>query len=280
MRLTGVGRRYGRGGPWILRGVGLAVAPGEVVRIEGRNGSGKSTLLRIAAGVERPTEGAAALPARRAYVPERFPPALPFDVRGYLRSLGRVHGLDAAEAARRAAHWMERFGIADRTGTPLGRLSKGTCQKVAVAQALLAEADLLVLDEAWTGLDGAARAELDDAVAERAAAGGRVLFVDHDPERLAGQVTAGYAVHAGALRPGDPPGRPGGPTVRIEVEGPVPPADLLPGRPVRTAGPGGVTVLEVSAVSSDALLRRLLAGGRTVHVRSVAVADALAGEAR
>jgi ABC-type Mn2+/Zn2+ transport system ATPase subunit len=58
-------------------------------------------------------------------------------------------------------------------------------QKVAVAQALLPGAGLLVLDEAWTGLDAPAKAALDEAVAERLADGGSVVFVDHEPGRLA-----------------------------------------------------------------------------------------------
>jgi len=61
--------------------------------------------------------------------------------------------------------------------------------KVAVAQALLADPGLLVLDEAWTGLDQAARFALDEAVVERLGQGGRVMFVDHDAQRLAGLVS-------------------------------------------------------------------------------------------
>src|SRR5260221_12010862 len=64
-------------------------------------------------------------------------------------------------------------------------MSKGMSQKVAVAQALLPGAGLLVLDEAWTGLDAPAKAALDEAVAERLADGGSVVFVDHEPGRLA-----------------------------------------------------------------------------------------------
>lgn len=79
----------------------------------------------------------------------------------------------------------------------MAELSKGSSQKVAVAQALLADPDLLVLDEAWTGLDTAARAELERAVAERTAAGAAVVFVDHDPRRLAGVPDATYAVLGG-----------------------------------------------------------------------------------
>ena len=270
MRLTDIARRYGRAGPWILRGVGLVVEPGALVRIGGRNGSGKSTLLRIAAGVERPTRGRAELPARRAYVPERFPPALPFDAVGYLRHLGRIHGLGTAEAARRADHWLDRFGIADRAGTPLGELSKGTCQKVGVAQAFLAEPDLLVLDEAWTGLDPVARDLLDAAAVERAGHGGRVLFVDHDPTRLAGLTTAAYEVRDGTLHPVPAgPVSAAGPPVRIVADGLPSGAGPLPGSPAVTALADGATLLEVPAAASDALLRRLLATGTGVHIRSV-----------
>ena len=264
MQLTGVGKRYGRGGRWILRGVDLELRPGELLRIEGANGSGKSTLLRLAAGIERPSAGRVEVPGRRAYVPERFPPALPFDARTYLVRLGRVHGLPQAEARRRAGDWLDRFGIADRSGTPLRHLSKGSCQKVAVAQALLAEADVLLLDEAWTGLDGPARTVLDEAAAEQADRGAAVLFVDHDPGRLAGRTTAAYRVaEDGGLRRAVAPG----PLVEIEVDCPDgPPAARLPGDPVRTPLAGTVVRLEVPAPYADALLRGLLADRPDVRV--------------
>ncbi|MFC1433256.1 ATP-binding cassette domain-containing protein [Streptacidiphilus sp. N1-3] len=184
MRLDGIGVRYGLRDPWVLRGVSLDVPAGQLIRAQGGNGGGKSTLLRVVAGVCSPTRGSVRdRPARRAYVPERFPAALPFTPHDYLCHLGRIHGL--REPAQRAGELLERFGAAAFARTPLAELSKGTCQKVAVAQALLGEPELLVLDEAWTGLDQDARAELDTAVDERLAGGGTVLFVDHDPARLA-----------------------------------------------------------------------------------------------
>lgn len=122
--LEGVGRRYGLGGaPWVLRGVDLTPTPGTLTRIEGANGNGKSTLLRLLAGIH----------------------------------LGSVHGLSRGEAARAAVEWLERLGAAEYARTPMSELSKGSSQKAAVAQALLAEPELLVLDEACTGLDTAAR---------------------------------------------------------------------------------------------------------------------------
>ncbi|MEU6868756.1 ATP-binding cassette domain-containing protein [Streptomyces sp. NPDC046876] len=271
MKLTGVGRRYGLRRAWVLRGIGLELAPGTLVRIEGRNGGGKSTLLRLVAGIDTPTEGRiTGRPRRTAYVPERFPAALPLTAAAYLTHMGRVHGLGRAEAARRAGYWLERFGAGAHARTPLAELSKGSSQKVAVAQALLAEPGLLVLDEAWTGLDAGARAELDRAVAERAAAGAAVVFVDHDPARLAGAADAHHRVEGTGLVPVPVPSGGGagpGPRVRIRAAGP-PGAAPPPGLAASPA-PGGGLLLTVPAARSDAVLRELLAAAPPWHIRSV-----------
>ncbi|MFF1508120.1 ATP-binding cassette domain-containing protein [Streptomyces sp. NPDC058326] len=201
MRLERVGRRHGLRGPWVLREVDLDLPAATLVRVVGSNGTGKSTLLRVVAGVDAPGEGrVTGRPARTAYVPERFPVALPFTAVDYLVHLGRIQGLGRAAARTGAGEWLERFGAAEHAGTAMAELSKGTSQKVAVAQALLADPALLVLDEAWTGLDTGARAELDAAVRERRAAGATIVFVDHDPRRLAGEADAVYAVDSGRVR--------------------------------------------------------------------------------
>ncbi|MER6614454.1 ABC transporter ATP-binding protein [Streptomyces xantholiticus] len=276
-----MGRRYGLGGPWVLRGVDLDLRPGTLVRVQGTNGSGKSTLLRLLAGIDAPTEGRVTGRPRTAYVPERFPAALPFSAAGYLTHLGRIQGLGPREAAAGAAEWLERFGAAAHARTPLGELSKGTSQKVAVAQALLAGPELLVLDEAWTGLDTAAREQLDLAVAERVTAGAAVVYVDHDPRRLAGAADAVFSVREGRLeeRPAGPPSRGGGPPgrpARIVAVGPpgAPVPRGLPGDPEHSAGEDGSTVLTVADVYSDALLRALLTARPPWHIRQVAVAAA------
>ncbi|MEU4209302.1 ATP-binding cassette domain-containing protein [Streptomyces sp. NPDC026206] len=280
MMLRGVGRRYALGGPWVLRDVDLDVAPGALLRIEGTNGSGKSTLLRILAGIDAPSAGRVTGRPRTAYVPERFPAALPFTAAGYLTAMGRVHGLGRAAAGRAAREWLDRFGAGHLARTRLSELSKGSSQKVAVAQGLLAAPGLLVLDEAWTGLDPASRTVLDEAVTERAAAGGTVVFVDHDPHRLAGAPDAVFRVQEGRLAPVPGPGpapRAAGRArtrVRVDAEGPAG-AELpgaLPGDPVREAAPGGRSAavrLTVDAAHSDALLRALLTGEPPWHIRAV-----------
>jgi ABC-2 type transport system ATP-binding protein len=186
MRLVAVGKRYGIRRPWVVRGFSAGLPAGRLVRVTGPNGSGKSTLLRVVAGVSRPSAGQVTGRPHCGYVPERFPGGLPFSGREYLLHLARVHGLRGGACAAAVDEWLDRLGAASYADQPVRSMSKGMCQKMALAQALLPSPGLLVLDEAWTGLDSAARGALDAAVTERVAAGGTVLFVDHDPARLAG----------------------------------------------------------------------------------------------
>ncbi|MCW8378313.1 ABC transporter ATP-binding protein [Streptomyces justiciae] len=276
LQLDNVGRRYGLRGPWVLRGIHLTLTPGTLTRMEGPNGTGKSTLLRILARLDAPSEGKVKGRPRTAYVPERFPSALPFTAAGYLTHLATIHGLTRASAQRSAADTLERFGASSYAHTPMAQLSKGSSQKVAVAQALLAEPELLVLDEAWTGLDAGARAELERAVAERTAAGGAVVFVDHDPQRLAGATDAVYAVGEGRLErrttpmASDPAAA--GPHVVVEAQGPA--GGRLPADAHRTATTAeepepGAYRLTVRASHSDVLLRTLLTARPPWHVVSV-----------
>ncbi|MEV6307013.1 ATP-binding cassette domain-containing protein [Streptomyces sp. NPDC051840] len=269
MILSGVGRRHGARGPWVLRGVDLELPAGTLVRIEGPNGAGKSTLLRVLAGVSAPTEGRVTGRPRTAYVPERFPAALPFTAAGYLVHMGRAHGLTAAEAATRAAGWLERFGAEGYARTPVAELSKGTAQKVAVAQALMAAPGLLVLDEAWTGLDAGARAELDRAVTERLGDGTTVVFVDHDPHRLAGAAPTAHRLEGTGLVPVTATTQ--GPRVRIEATCQDPtsvPPGLPDGTILERAGAGTPAAIRLTTTTghSDPLLRVLLAADPPWHI--------------
>ena len=281
MQLDGVGKRYGLRQPWIVRDVSLDVAAGQLIRLEGRNGSGKSTLLRVAAGITVPSAGRVSGRPSTGYVPERFPGGLAFSARDYLLHMGRIHGVRGAALGKAVDDWLGRLGATDYGGAPLRTLSKGMCQKVAIAQALLPKPGLLVLDEAWTGLDQAARGALDTAVAERLADGGTVMFVDHHQARLAGHVSQRWQLGGGRVKVVDGPGSTGatensarhGPTVLIELAG-VDPESLpqlarLTGvvwtRPA--ANPTSVAVLTL-ATASDSVLRQLL-GWDDVHVVAV-----------
>jgi ABC-type Mn2+/Zn2+ transport system ATPase subunit len=293
MRLDSVGKRYGLRHPWIVRDVSLEVPAGLLIRLEGRNGSGKSTLLRVAAGVCRPSTGRVTGRPHVGYVPERFPGGLPFPARDYLLHMARVHGLRGSSGARRVDDWLERLGAASYANQPLSSLSKGMCQKVAIAQALLPAPGLLVLDEAWTGLDQAARGALDDAATQAVADGRTVMFVDHDQARLAGRIgerwqldgsgrvtvapggvagAAGAAGAAGGAGPEDT-------VVVIELDGTLEAGSVvriehLPGVVSLSAGARRAAV-RVAAGQSDQVLRQVLSLD-SVHVRAVRTEGATA----
>ena len=273
MRLESVGKRYGPRQPWVVREVSLDVPSGRLIRLEGPNGSGKSTLLRVASGVLLPSAGRVTGRPHTGYVPERFPGGLPFSARDYLLQMARVHGLRGASATRGADEWLERLGAAPYAAQPLRVLSKGMCQKVAIAQALVSRPGLLVLDEAWTGLDQAARGTLDTAVAERLADGGSVMFVDHDQARLAGRISERWRLGDGgrlSVVPGGGTGaQPARDVVVIELTGLEPESVAQLGDLPGVLSCDGAAI-RVSAGGSNEVLRRVLSwdGVHVVAVRT------------
>jgi ABC-type multidrug transport system ATPase subunit len=185
MRLADVWLRYSARSAWVLREVELELRPGEVAVVLGANGAGKSTLLAAAAGVMRPARGRVLdAPRRVGWVPERFATAQPFTAHGYLTRMARVRGLGAGQASSIVDNLAERLNLQPFLGTKLGELSKGSAQKVGLAQALLVPPDLLVLDEPWEGLDAPTRAMVPQLIAEVTASGGGVLVSDHRGEAV------------------------------------------------------------------------------------------------
>ncbi|MFF7946445.1 ATP-binding cassette domain-containing protein [Streptomyces griseorubiginosus] len=176
-----------------------AEAPaGEVVAFAGGNGSGKSTLLRIVVGLSRPTRGTvAARPPVVGYVPDRFSPNERMSAVAYLTHLGRVRGLTTTAASARAGHLLDRLTLVGGRHAPLRSLSKGNAQKVALAQALLVEPGLLVLDEPWSGLDADAQGVLAEIMSEVTASGGTVVFTDHRESVTRARATRTYTVSNG-----------------------------------------------------------------------------------
>jgi ABC-2 type transport system ATP-binding protein len=177
VRFDDVWFRYARRGGWTLRSVGAVIEPGQAVVVLGRNGAGKSTLLQLAAGVLGPVRGAVRdRPAVVGWVPERFPADQPFTARQYLLRMAALRGAGDVDG------WMARLKLTEHADTRLADLSKGTAQKVGLAQALLVPPGLLVLDEPWEGLDAVARQLVPAIVAEVTGAGGIVLVSDHRGE--------------------------------------------------------------------------------------------------
>jgi ABC-2 type transport system ATP-binding protein len=155
----------------VARDVTLDAAPGDVVSVEGPNGSGKSTLLAAAAGL-LPADSASVRPGSVGYSPERAGVLPRIALQRWLLGLARTAGLGRDESARRAGDLLARLGLAHASAMSLHALSRGNAQRALVAQALLADPDLLVLDEPSGGMDadGVSRvaAEIRRAAGRRA----------------------------------------------------------------------------------------------------------------
>lgn len=158
-----------------VRELTLTVPRGEVVGLLGPNGSGKSTTLKMIVGFLKPTSGNVLLfgedadkpQARRrlGYLPEnpRFQRFM--TGRAQLHYLGALHGLSAMERARRADELFALIDLRDAADERVGGYSKGMTQRLAIAQALLAKPDLLILDEPMSGLDPIGRLEVRGLIA-------------------------------------------------------------------------------------------------------------------
>ena len=196
-------KRYHRRGPLVLDGVSLELAPGSITVLRGSNGSGKSTLLRLLAGITEPTGGRVeGRPRVVGYVPERFPSELRHSPTQYLGWLGRIRGLSGPETARRAGELADHLGLQPAArDQPMRDLSKGTTQKVAVIQALLDSPGLILLDEAWTGLDADAQAALSQLAVHSRAEGSVVVVTDHGQRAIGLAPDTTYLVEDASVRP-------------------------------------------------------------------------------
>jgi len=186
LELTGLEKRYGD--VLALGGCTFRAQPGRMVGFLGPNGSGKTTAMRSVFGLValdagsvhwrgepiRPEER-----ARFGYMPEQRGLYPRMRVRDQAIYFARLHGLSSNEAATAADHWLERLGLTDRATARVEELSHGNQQRVQLIIALVHEADLLILDEPFSGLDPLGVAALGDVVREQAARGAAVVFSSH-----------------------------------------------------------------------------------------------------
>ena len=200
MRLRDLWIHYGHRAPWVLREGNAKLQPGEVGIVVGRNGAGKSTLLSAVAGIRPVARGAITdRPPVVGWVPERFAAAQPFTAQRYLLHMAAVRGMTPAAARAAVDHWAQRLYLTPFLGTKMSQLSKGSAQKVGLAQALLVPPGLLVLDEPWEGLDARTRDEVPAIIGEVTAEGGMVLVSDHRGETVKMAHTAQWLMQDGLL---------------------------------------------------------------------------------
>jgi ABC-2 type transport system ATP-binding protein len=198
-----------------LRDVSFSVPRGCVFGLLGPNRAGKTTLVKALLSICRPTSGTIlrfgrgmsdrSTLARVGYLHES--PAFPryLTARSFLDYYGRLSLLSAREVADRIPRLLDEVGLADRAGEPVAAYSKGMLQRLALAQALINEPELLVLDEPTEGMDLSARKLLRRVILRRKQEGKTAIVVTHnmsDVGRLcdeAAVLRGGQVVFRGAL---------------------------------------------------------------------------------
>jgi ABC-2 type transport system ATP-binding protein len=139
----------------VLRDVNLTIGDGEVVGLLGPNGAGKSTLMKIMVGVWDASNGVVQVPKSIGFLPEQNPLYEDMYVREYLRFFVelRTNGQLSMSHSQLVEDLVERVGLTTEANKKIGQLSKGYRQRVGLAQAMIGNPDLLILDEPTTGLD-------------------------------------------------------------------------------------------------------------------------------
>ena len=185
--LRNVTKIYQGGGMAALRGIEMRVRRGEVFGLLGPNGAGKSTLVKIMMTVVRPTHaegtllgariGDKATLARVGYLPEnhRFPRYL--TGRQVVEFFGALAKVDRPTRRRRAAELIETVGMADAADRKISTYSKGMAQRIGLANSLINDPDLVLLDEPTDGVDPGGRRDIRN-VLTRLREQGKTVFVN------------------------------------------------------------------------------------------------------
>jgi ABC-2 type transport system ATP-binding protein len=185
-------RYRAKSGKWIeaVKGLSFQVHSGEVVGFLGPNGAGKSTTLKALMGFIEPHGGFCEIfgepsgtqqsRTRVGYLPEvalYYPFLTPLET---LTLYGELQGLSGKQLRAEALHLLEVVGLAEAATKKNKTLSKGMLQRVGIAQALLGEPELLILDEVTSGLDPVGRKELRHILKARRDAGCTLFFSSHE----------------------------------------------------------------------------------------------------
>ncbi len=215
LEIEALTKRYRRG-MQALRGISLDIGPG-VLGLLGPNGAGKSTLMRIVATVLKPTSGTVrwngadvvrepdALRANLGYLPQDAGVYPNLSAREFLRYVAALKGMSSNGAERKIGELLEELNLSSAGNRPLGAFSGGMKQRVGIAQALLNDPQVLIVDEPTVGLDPEERSRFRELMA--GIAGERIVILSthivSDVETIAERVV----MMAGGLPIADgPPG--------------------------------------------------------------------------
>jgi ABC-2 type transport system ATP-binding protein len=172
-----------------VRGVSFEVRPGEIFGVLGPNGAGKTTTIKMLLGLIFPSKGTLSLfgqarpepevMKRLGYLPENPYVYQYLKPHEFLDLCGRLCGIPSSERKKKSDAILERVGLSHATDRPIGRFSKGMTQRIGLAQALLHDPELLILDEPMSGLDPIGRKQVRDLIVEERKRGKTILFTSH-----------------------------------------------------------------------------------------------------
>lgn len=262
-----------------VRDASFDVRRGEILGLVGPNGAGKTTTIKLLLGLIRPDAGEAMVDgisirqraARRrvAYLPETphfYDYLKPAELLGYF---GDLYGMDSEAKRRRIPELLDRVGLGKALDKPLRKFSKGMLQRVGLAQALLPDAQLVILDEPQSGLDPIGRRDVRDLILEARAEGKTILMSSHvlpDVEQICDRVVImhmGRVVRQGRI---DDIVDAASDAVEVVVRASsevAPALSKLASAAERTAD-GGLRLTVPDASGVDAVLRAALDNGATV----------------
>ncbi len=174
---------------WILRDLSFSLKRGEIFGYIGPNGAGKTTSIRLTLGILFPDAGSIRLfgePAGRVRLKEKigFLPENPYfydylTAEEVLDFFGRLLGMSGADRRRRIPELLDLVGLGNRADRQLRKFSKGMVQRIGLAQALLNEPELVILDEPMSGLDPMGRRQVRDIILDLKKQGKTVFFSSH-----------------------------------------------------------------------------------------------------
>lgn len=171
----------------VLHGISFSIESGKALGLLGRNGAGKTTTIRILMDVFHASSGTITVDGRPfhpkdfriGYLPEERGLYPKKGVQEQLIYLAQLRGSSRTDAKQQTMRWLKRLGVEEYAQRKLETLSKGNQQKVQLAQTLVCDPDLVILDEPFSGLDPVNSQILKDVIREQIEAGKLVIFSSH-----------------------------------------------------------------------------------------------------
>ncbi len=188
IEVEGLNKSYGN--VQALRDVSFKIGEGEIIGLLGPNGAGKTTIIKTLTGYLQPDSGQIAVDgldvltqtqevqARIGYLPENAPLYPELSVQAYLQMMAELRQIPPDEIRQKLSHAVYATGLSEHLTRPIGQLSKGFRQRVGLAQAILHQPRLLILDEPTVGLDPTQIVEIRNLI-RRLARNSTVLFSTH-----------------------------------------------------------------------------------------------------